>query len=117
MYAGGVYFVEVPQNDIFGNLLKKDDLRFLYNAKTDMIDYTADCAFTSEGFVPLIVKPSYCGVDFGREEIVSYRKDGEKITVLTSINLREENPSIKLFIKALNENLRKAIEKRRRSNE
>lgn len=117
MYAGGVYFVEVPQNDIFGNLLKKDDLRFLYNAKTDMIDYTADCAFTSEGFVPLIVKPSYSGVDFGREEIVSYRKDGEKITVLTSINLREENPSIKLFIKALNENLRKAIEKRRRSNE
>ena len=38
LYAGAVYFIETPEDEIFGGILKKDDLHFLYNAKTDMID-------------------------------------------------------------------------------
>ncbi len=111
MFAGGVYFIETPEDEIFGGILKKDDLHYLYNAETDMVDYSADNAFTSEGFIPLIVKPAYSGVDMGREEMLSYRKDGDKITVVTTINLREENPAIGLLLKALHENLRKNIDK------
>ncbi len=112
MFAGAVYFIETPEDEIFGGILKKDDLHFLYNAKTDMTDYSADNAFTSEGFVPLIVKPMYSGVDLGREEMLSYRKDGDKLTVITTINMREENPAIRLLLKALNENLRKFSERK-----
>lgn len=106
MYAGGVYFVETPENDVFG-YLKKDDLHWLYNKETDMIDYTADNAFTSEGFTPLIVKPPYSGVDMGREEIMSYKRVGEEVYVITTINLLEENPVITLLLKSLNENIDK----------
>ena len=113
MYAGAVYFIETPEDEIFGGILKKDDLHFLYNAKTDMIDYSADNAFTSEGFTPLIVKPTYSGVDLGREEMLSYRKHGDKLTVITTINIREENPAIKLLLKALHENLRNYAEQQK----
>lgn len=102
MYAGGVYFIETPEIEFFGGL-KKDDLRWLYDKKTDMISYTADNAFTSEGFTPLVVKPKYCGVDLGREEILSYKRVGDEIVMITTINLLEENPAVRLLLKALNE--------------
>ena len=106
MYAGGLYFVETPENEIF-KYLKKDDLRWLYEKKTDMICYTADNAFTSTGFTPLVVKPKYCNVDMGREEIISYKKVGDEVVVITTINLLTENPVIALLLKSLNESVDK----------
>ena len=104
MYAGGVYFVETPETGIFKDI-KKDDLRWLYDKNTDMINYTANNAFTSEGFTPLIVKPKYSGVDMGREELMSFKRIGEEVVVITTINLLKENPIIALLLKDLNENI------------
>ena len=104
MYAGGVYFVETPKTGIFKDI-KKDDLRWLYDKNTDMINYTANNAFTSEGFTPLIVKPKYSGVDMGREELMSFKRIGEEVVVITTINLLKENPVIALLLKDLNENI------------
>ena len=104
MYAGGVYFVETPETGIFKDI-KKDDLRWLYDKNTDMINYTANNAFTSEGFTPLIVKPKYSGVDMGREELMSFKRIGEEVVVITTINLLKENPVIALLLKDLNENI------------
>lgn len=106
MYAGGIYYVETPKNEIFDGILERDDLHFLYNEKTDMINFTADNAFTSEGFVPLIVKPSYSGADFGREELLSYKRVGDEVIVITTINILKENPAVNLLLKALNERLK-----------
>ena len=104
MYAGGLYFVETPETGIFKDI-KKDDLRWLYDKNTDMINYTANNAFTSEGFTPLIVKPKYSGVDMGREELMSFKRIGEEVVVITTINLLKENPVIALLLKDLNENV------------
>lgn len=102
---GGMFFIETPQIPLFKGLLRKEDLKNLYDKSKDMIGYTARYSFCSEGFTPLIVSEKYGGFDLGRQEVLSYKKIGNKNVVLTTLNLKKENPAIILLLKALNENL------------
>lgn len=105
--GAGIFFIETPQIPPFKGLLKKDDLKNIYNKDTDMIDYVAFYSFSADGFTPILTRErGYGGYDLGIEEVISYKKVGDEIVVLTTMNLREENPVIMLLLKALNENLR-----------
>ncbi len=104
--VGGVFFLETPQVPPFKGLLRKGDLTNFYNKDLDRIDYTAFYSFVSEGFTPLLLREqAYGGLDLGREEVISYKRVGNKTVVITTMNLREENPAVQLLLKALNENL------------
>ena len=105
--SAGIFFIETPQTPPFKGLLKKDDLKNIYNKDTDMIDYVAFYSFSADGFTPILTRERcYGGYDLGIEEVISYKKVGDEIVVLTTMNLREKNPVIMLLLKALNENLR-----------
>lgn len=106
LLMGSIFFIEVPQVPPFEGLLKKDDLKNLYDKKLDRVGYTALYSFSSEGFTPLIIHESYGGFDLGREEIISYKRVNGKTIVITTFDLREENPAICLLLKALHENLK-----------
>ncbi len=110
-WSGGVFFIEIPQNELFAGILKKDDIRFLYNKEKDQIDYVNENSMkTTEDFKPILTKYKYTPWNDDREDIISYKRVGKKIIVVTTIYLRRENPAIKLLLKAIHTNLKKYLE-------
>ena len=110
-WSGGVFFIEIPQNELFAGILKKDDVRFLYNKEKDQIDYVNENSMkTTEDFKPILTKYKYTPWNDYREDIISYKRVGKKIIVVTTIYLRRENPAIKLLLKAIHTNLKKYLE-------
>lgn len=107
--AGGVFFVETPTNGLFDGILKKDDLRLLYNKEKGYIDDVSDSAIIAEDFIPLIVKQPYLPIRNCEEYLLMYKKVGDEIYVISSIFLREENPQIRLLLKAIHTRLKDYI--------
>ena len=65
---------------------------------------------TTEDFKPILTKYKYTPWNDYREDIISYKRVGKKIIVVTTIYLRRENPAIKLLLKAIHTNLKKYLE-------
>ena len=81
---------------------KKDDFKFWYDSKVDRISPLTGMSFTADGFTPILV----CG---NRNEDNTVRKDfvvAEKLYdgkryIISTLDIRCENPVAKRFMKAL----------------
>ncbi len=81
---------------------QKNDFRFWYSKEEDKISPVADYTFQAKGFTPILTSnnPS------GKEELGACMVVGEKIAdgkryIVSTLNLRTENPVAKRLLKAL----------------
>lgn len=105
LVQGGVNFVEVDEK-IFDGYLRSDDLRFLYDEKLDRISFITSRYFVAgEDFTILIKAKSYRDVDMENAALMAYKKVDGNIIVLTTMDIRRENPAMEMLVKFLNEQI------------
>ena len=102
---GGTHFVETDETGIFKNYLKKDDLKYLYDKNEDRIKHITSKYFVASGFSVLIKASSYIDAIESEGALMAYKRDNGKIKVITTLDLRDENPAMERLLQALNEQL------------
>lgn len=108
-YMYGRHFVSCKTGHRAVNEFRKDDFKYWYNKELDMISPIAEKTFTAKGFTPVLT----CGtirVDAtgsggesieGREMVVGEKMYNGKRYIISTLDIRCENPIAKRFLKAL----------------
>ena len=78
------------------------DFSYWYDKATDMIKPIAECTFIADGLIPILTSANTDEGGKWRKELVcaEIQKDGKR-TVITTVDLRPENPVCKIFLDKL----------------
>ena len=83
---------------------KPQDFSYWYDKNSDMISPLAECTFTAEDAVPILTCGNRDGKTKWRTELACAEiLDGNKRYIVTTVDLREENPVARIFLKKLSE--------------
>ena len=75
------------------------DFSYWYDKNTDMITPLCECTFTVDGAVPILISSNTDGAGKWQKELAAAEiTDGKKRYILTTVDLREENPVASIFI-------------------
>ena len=83
---------------------KPMDFSYWFDKANDRITPIADCTFTAEGAIPILSSGNRDGKTKWRTELACAEiLDGDKRYIVTTVDLRQENPVAKIFLKKLSE--------------
>lgn len=99
-----LHFVSRNTDTSYTKGFLKNDFRFWYDKKHDMITPILDTTFEAEGFTPILLSGNKDeNGNWHSEYAAAYKKYNGKTYIICQLNLRCENPIAKRFLKRLNE--------------
>lgn len=108
-YMFGRHFVSCKTGHRAVKDFRKDDFKYWYNKELDMITPLTERTFIAEGFTPILtcgtvrVNAMGAGSDSveGKEMVVGEKVYNGKRYIVSTLDIRCENPIAKRFLKAL----------------
>ena len=99
-----LHFVSRNTGSKYTKEFKKNEFRLWYDKASDMITPILETTFEASGFTPILTSGNKDKDDNWHTELAAaYKEYGGKTYVICQVDLRQENPIAKKFLKNLKE--------------